>query len=46
MLNFSDGNDSETSAQTETFNSTKNLGWIESPSSEGEYDPDWQLCQY
>ena len=41
MLSSSDGNDSETSEETETLNSSKNWGWIESPSSEDEYDPDW-----
>ena len=45
MLNSFDGNDSETSEQTETFNSTENWGWIESPSSEDEYDPVCQMCQ-
>ena len=41
MLSSSDGNGSETSEQTETFNSSENWGWIESSSSEDEYDPDW-----
>ena len=45
MLSSSDGNDSETSEQTESFNSTENWGWIESPSIEDEYDPVCQLCQ-
>ena len=41
MLSSSNGNDSELSEQTETFNSSKNQGWIKSPSSEDKYDPDW-----
>ena len=45
MLSSSDGNNSETFEQTETFNRRGDWGWIKSPSSEDEYDPDWQLCQ-
>ena len=41
MLSFSNGNDSETYEQTETFNSSEYWGWIENPSSEDEDDPDW-----
>ena len=41
MLNSSDGNVSETSEQAETFNTSEDWGWIESPSREDEYDPDW-----
>ena len=45
MLSSSDGNNSETSEQTESFNSSEDWGWIESPSSKVEYNTDWQLCQ-
>ena len=38
-LSSSNGNDGETYEQTETFNSSEHWGWIESPSSEGKYDP-------
>ena len=41
MLSSSNGNDNETYEQTETFNSSKGWGWIESPSNEDVYDPDW-----
>ena len=40
MLNSSNGNNSETSEQTETFNSSEDRRWSESPSSEDEYDAD------
>ena len=39
MLRSFDGNESEISEQTETFNSSEEWGWIDSPSSEGRYDP-------
>ena len=41
MLSSSNGNDSEKYEQAETFNSSKDWGWIESPSNEDVYDPDW-----
>ena len=41
MLSSSNGNDSETYKKTENFNSREYWGWIESPSSEDKYDPDW-----
>ena len=41
MLSSSNGNNSETYEQTETFNSSEDWGWMESSSSEGEYEPDW-----
>ena len=41
MQNSSNGNNSETSEQTETFNSSEDCRWSESPSSEDEYDADW-----
>ena len=41
MLSSSNGNDSETSGRTETFNSSEDDGWSESPSNEDKYDPDW-----
>ena len=39
MLSSSDGNDNETYEEKETFNSSEDWGWIESPSSKDEYDP-------
>ena len=41
MLSSSNGNDSETYKKTENFYSSEYCGWIESPSSEDKYDPDW-----
>ena len=40
IMSSSNGNVSETSKKTETFTGSKDWRWIESPSSEDEYDPD------
>ena len=39
-MSSSNGNVSESSKKTETFTGSKDWRWIESPSSEDEYDPD------